>query len=72
MKGKFSVIVLTETWADEKSQNKSLLGIPRYVALNQTGIGQRRGEICVFIRKEEFKNQGKILAKVIQMLKYFQ
>ena len=72
MKGKFSVIVLTETWADEKSQNKSLLRIPRYVALNQTGIGQRGGEICVFIRKEEFKNQGKILAKVIQMLKYFQ
>ena len=53
LKGKISVIVLAETWADEKAQNNLLLQIPKYVALHQTRNGQREGEICFFIRKEE-------------------
>ena len=53
LRGKIGVIVLTETWADEKAQNNSLLRIPKYVALHQTRNGQRGGEISFFIRKGE-------------------
>ena len=49
----FSVIVLTETWADEKAKNSSLFRIPKYVALHQTGNVQRGGWACFFLFGKE-------------------
>ena len=37
----FSVIFLTETWADETAKNNLLFRIPNYIALQQTSNGQR-------------------------------
>ena len=51
LKGKFSVIVLTEIWADETAKNNSLFRIPKDVALHQTRNGQRGVGICFLILK---------------------
>ena len=51
LRGKFSVIVLTETWADETAKNNLLFRIPNYVAIHQILFSRRVGGICLFIRK---------------------
>ena len=51
LKGKFSIIVLTETWADETAKNNSIFRIPNYVAIHQIRNCRRGGGISFFIRK---------------------
>ena len=52
LKGRFSVIVLTETWCDDTAQDNSLFEIPNYTAIHQTRKNDRRGGgICVFLEK---------------------
>ena len=51
LKGKFNVIVLTETWT-ETAKNNSPFRIPRIVALHQTRNGQSRGGTIFSFEKE--------------------
>ena len=57
LKGKFSIIVLTETWADETAKSNSLFRIPNYVAIHQIRNSNRGGrDLYIYSKRNKFQN----------------
>ena len=51
LNGSFNVVVVTETWCGKTANKNSLLKIPNYSALHETGKNRKTGVICTYIQK---------------------
>ena len=51
LKGKFSVIVLTESWCDETANKNSLFDLENYNSVHKTRKNKKGGGICIYIHK---------------------
>ena len=68
VKGKFSVIVLAESWCDEAANKTSLLDLENYNSVHKTRKNKKGGGICIYIHKSiHFKVRNDVVYSMMKL-----